>query len=412
MSSDRDIYQILESLDAAQKSVKQLPALFKPANTSPQIGGKYPGRNATQGYLVGEDKYDYENPMAQAVTRRIVNQHPEWIMKYGVDALTQAIDDVVGDRWDGDEIGSSDVSAYVQMVSDQLRDRMGDRSEMDDRKPFAEDDDEQEQAELNSDGEPDHGLFGDDEDKDEAEQVDELDKKTLASYVKKAAPDRYNRIPNDLMKMKDPEKNRRQWVTREKGIDQALDKLSRESVSEADGDQVKKVFKRAGKPVGEVGIDPDHSPGQGEWYIKHYASGTDLSGYDSYEEAVEELREFVRQGISEGRESATEDVLSTMKKKLGDYLQDVATAIRKDPDLVDKIPQDVDKISAVKTIRTDDGHEIKIHGTEDDGFRISIKNRDLKSRFKDLDEAVMACEMYCARRRTALENADYIEEKR
>ena len=64
------------------------------------------------------------------------------------------------------------------------------------------------------------------------EQVNELDKATLASYVKKAAPDRYNRIPNDLMQMKDAEKNRRQWVNRDKGISQALDKLSKDNVKE------------------------------------------------------------------------------------------------------------------------------------------------------------------------------------
>jgi hypothetical protein len=68
------------------------------------------------------------------------------------------------------------------------------------------------------------------------EQLDELDKSTLASYVKKAAPDRYNRIPNDLMQMKDAEKNRRQWVNRDKGIAQALDKLSKEDVTEENQD--------------------------------------------------------------------------------------------------------------------------------------------------------------------------------
>lgn len=111
--------------------------------------------------------------------------------------------------------------------------------------------------------------------------------------------------------------------------------------------------------------------------------------------------------------ATTEDVLSTMKKKLGDYLQDVATAIRKDPDLLDKVDQAVDQIGpAVKTIRTDDGHEIKIHGNEDDGFRVSIKNQTGKSNFKSLDEATMACEMYCAHRRNRAMSADYIEEKK
>jgi hypothetical protein len=77
------------------------------------------------------------NAMAQAVTRRIVNQHPEWIMRYGVEFLLQVIDDVTeGEDWE--EIGSSDVSAYVNMVHDRLQDRGGSREEMQDRRPFAE----------------------------------------------------------------------------------------------------------------------------------------------------------------------------------------------------------------------------------------------------------------------------------
>ena len=236
---NHDIYTILENLDAAQKSVKQLPALFRPADTSPQLSGPYPGKNATLGYLVGEGE-DQENAMRQAVTRRIVNQHPEWIVKYGVEFLMQVIDDVTEDADDFEEIGSSDVSAYVNMVHDQLRDRGGDRSEMDDRRPF-----------------------------------------------------------------------------------------------------------------------------------------------------------------TEAKDTATEDVLDTMKRRLGDYLQDVATAIKKDPDLKDKIPQAIDQIKSVKTLKTDDGHEIKITGNEDDGFRVSIRNKESITKFRDLDEATMAVEMFCARRRQA-----------
>jgi hypothetical protein len=243
-----DIYTILENLDAAQKSVKQLPALFRPADTSPQLSGPYPGKNATRGYLVGEGEEDV-NPMARAVTRRIVNQHPEWIMRYGVEALMQAVDDVTEGEGNFEEIGSSDVSAYVQYVKDALDDRMGDRSEMADRRPFAE-----------------------------------------------------------------------------------------------------------------------------------------------------------------AKDTATEDVLDTMKRRLGDYLQDVAKAIKQDPDLKDKIPQDIDQIKAVKTLKTDDGHEIKITGNEDDGFRVSIKNKESNTKFANLDEATMAVEMFCARRRSAAESADYIEE--
>jgi hypothetical protein len=321
MSSDRDIYQILESLDAAQRSVKQLPALFKPPQTSPQLDGPYPGQNATRGYMVGEGEgeemdseqrkalltafkkkqlphqnldlvdrithyYLEKNPMAQAVMRRISNTRPELYTRYGAEAVLQAIADVTDGDTDWEEIGSSDVSAYVNYVADALRDRQGSREEMDNRRPFAEEkDDQDEEAELNRGSEPDHGLFGDDE--------------------------------------------------------------------------------------------------------------------------AEEDEQY----ISEGKEAATEDILSAVKARLGDYIQDVATAIKKDPDLLDKLPDSVDQIRAVKTIKTDDGHEIKILGNEDDGFRISIKNNKSNSKFSNLDEAVMAVEMFCARRRSAAESADYIEEK-
>jgi hypothetical protein len=57
-----------------------------------------------------------------------------------------------------------------------------------------------------------------------------------------------------------------------------------------DNDQVKRVFKdKAGKPVGEIGIDPESSPGNGEWYVHHYATGYSVVGFDSAAEAKREL---------------------------------------------------------------------------------------------------------------------------
>jgi len=143
-----------------------------------------------------------------------------------------------------------------------------------------------------------------------------------------------------------------------------------------------------------------------------YPGANATRGYLVGEDEDVEDEETDEEDLVEGNtETATEDVLSSMKKKLGDYLQDVATAIKKDPDLLDKVDKAVDQISpAVKTIRTDDGHEIKIHGNEDDGFRISIRNRPSQSSFKTLDEATIAVEMYCAHRRRQAESADYIEE--
>jgi hypothetical protein len=135
-------------------------------------------------------------------------------------------------------------------------------------------------------------------------------------------------------------------------------------------------------------------------YVKDH-----LRDYNGSKEEMDDRRPF-----AEAQETATEDVLDTMKRRLGDYLQDVAKAIKQDPDLKDRIPQDIDQIKSVKTLKTDDGHEIKITGNEDDGFRVSIKNKQSKTRFPNLDEATMAVEMFCARRRSAAESADYIEE--
>lgn len=115
---------------------------------------------------------------------------------------------------------------------------------------------------------------------------------------------------------------------------------------------------------------------------------------------------------------ATEDVISKLKDKLGDYLSDISKEIKKDPDLVDKLAAKAsgDQIGPpVKTIKTDDGHEISIHGNEDDGFRVSIKNKQSKAKFESLDHAVMACEMFCNRRRGDMANVpssnnDYLDE--
>lgn len=56
-------------------------------------------------------------------------------------------------------------------------------------------------------------------------------------------------------------------------------------------DQAVKVI----KGVGEVGIDTEASPGNGRWYVKHYATGYDVCGFDSLQEALDEL-DYVEDG--------------------------------------------------------------------------------------------------------------------
>jgi len=73
-----------------------------------------------------------------------------------------------------------------------------------------------------------------------------------------------------------------------------------QQTSEEIGDETKKVFKHHGEPVGEIGIDPEASPGGGNWYVKHYASGHDTVGFDNAEEAMAELKYIVKHHMEEG----------------------------------------------------------------------------------------------------------------
>ena len=51
-----------------------------------------------------------------------------------------------------------------------------------------------------------------------------------------------------------------------------------------------------------------------------------------------------------------------------------------------------------------------MHGDDHSGFEIRHGNRKLPTRFKTLDEAEMALEMFNARQRKRDEAADYIDE--
>ena len=118
-------------------------------------------------------------------------------------------------------------------------------------------------------------------------------------------------------------------------------------------------------------------------------------------------------GKDEAKETVTvEDSLSDIKKRLGEYLQDIKDATPVDDKELSKKAEKEDKLGpAIKTIKTDDGKEIKIHGNEDDGFRLKINEKMHSAKFKSFDEAQMACETYVAKRKSAMENQDYVEEK-
>ena len=118
------------------------------------------------------------------------------------------------------------------------------------------------------------------------------------------------------------------------------------------------------------------------------------------------------QGKEVKEDITQEDIITKLKAKLGDYLSDLGQQIKKDPALQDKLadkPKDT-MGPAVKTVTTDDGQTISIHGNEDDGFRISIKNKPATAKFKTVDEAALACNMFNARRKNPRINTDYVDE--
>ena len=150
--------------------------------------------------------------------------------------------------------------------------------------------------------------------------------------------------------------------------------------------------------------------------------------------------------------AVAEDVLDKVKKSFADYLSNIADEIKTDTDLKDKKKDDTDikakdtkdralvakqtedsemgsalsgeipaeqpagepgvsmkENTAVKTVANECGLW-EVHGNEPSGFEIRRGNRCLPTKFKTLDEAEMALEMFNARQRKRDEAADYIDE--
>jgi hypothetical protein len=100
---------------------------------------------------------------------------------------------------------------------------------------------------------------------------------------------------------------------------------SEELEDESQGDVVKKVVKLHGKPVGEIGIDPEASPGNGKYYVKHYASGHDTVGFDSAEEALEELRHIVKHSMEENQDLIAQGNQDVGGDPTDEFIKDVET---------------------------------------------------------------------------------------
>jgi hypothetical protein len=179
---------------------------------------------------------------------------------------------------------------------------------------------------------------------------------------------------------------------------------------------------------------------------KNPMAGKLVGGNESIEDDEEPLEEAI----------TSEDVLDRVKSSFADYLKTVTDEIRQDSDLKDKKHEDTDikekstvdrtlvakqqkikeadselgaalsgvipaeqpagepgvsmKESAVVKTVTNECGLWEMHGNETTGFEIRHGNRRLPTRFRNLDEAEMALEMFAARRRQMNDSADYIDE--
>jgi hypothetical protein len=158
------------------------------------------------------------------------------------------------------------------------------------------------------------------------------------------------------------------------------------------------------------------------------------------------------ESVERDEPAVSEDVLDKVKKSFADYLSNIADEIKTDTDLKDKTTGDSDikaknkqdkdlvakqtedteigaalsgeipaeqpagepgvsikENTAVKTVANESGLW-EVHGDEPGGFEIHREGRCLPTRFKTLDEAEMALEMFNARQRKRDEAADYIDE--
>ena len=114
--NDTEVMQRLAELGV------EMPQPSAPGNPAePQTGATAPVVPAPVPQQPVAEEFDGDpSPVAGAITRRIIHQHPEVLAKYGPAVVGQAIDDVADFVGDADEIGSSDVSGWVRQVIQSL----------------------------------------------------------------------------------------------------------------------------------------------------------------------------------------------------------------------------------------------------------------------------------------------------
>jgi hypothetical protein len=146
------------------------------------------------------------------------------------------------------------------------------------------------------------------------------------------------------------------------------------------------------------------------------------------EKLLDKVRDSLKDYLASVEEKYRDDSISkkAADKDLGKRAKDrdlVAKELDEDP--TEEEPANTDQVptapiqnttysepgpNAIKTYTMEDGRMCEIHGDEATGFEIRHGNRSMPSRFKTIDEASLALEMYQARCRAQNQSGDYIDE--
>jgi hypothetical protein len=109
----------------------------------------------------------------------------------------------------------------------------------------------------------------------------------------------------------DAKKNADRWERVHNTTNDGMLEAGQPDVMRHRGDTTVKVVKRAGKPIGEIGIDAEASPGNGQYYVKLYDGSYDAVGFDTAAEALAELRAAISEGITETADGVKYGVFAT-----------------------------------------------------------------------------------------------------
>ncbi len=297
-----NLNQLFESLSADQRHAGQLPADFRAPNTSPQLSGPYPGRNATRGYLVGESVrvVDQDYDLDQIILTLDINGRPVSFTytDYDEDFDNAERGDVHNQLQRNDWYASLSHPDRMEILDAAYRAIRGE--EPGEYRPTVDDEPMDVGDRLDEKG----VAEGSDDIEDTRQWRDAIALAKSQKAIRQARYGKDQKFYADGTPVT-PEEVARRAAER---------KAKKKGVAEGHADQQKTIVKRNGQPVGEVGIDRESSPGGGMYYMKHYASGLDLGGYDSREEAMDELRYAVKQGVSEAMKPS--DIPPSMRQRL------------------------------------------------------------------------------------------------